>query len=388
MAYSKKTKRYEIAVFVGLVGILLFFMVKNSEYMSRTEDNQQKMEQGSASLVHTQCESKIAPSDKFDCYELEFKDYMERNGAKKTLELLDQIEKMGGYAHTNCHPLTHKIGNLALHQYKTVLNAVPEYLPVCHSGYYHGLLEEYLATAKDYNTGVKEVCGTPDGKVYFNWFQCVHGLGHGIMQYQQNEVLVSLKDCDLVDPQGSAREICYAGVFMENITSEEKTGHPSKFIRASDPIYPCNIVEEKYKSACYFLSSSLILKLNGYNFEDTFKTCETKAEEAYRWLCYQSLGRDVSGSTQRNNEQVLKLCLIGNETGRQNCFFGAVRDFINEKGEFDSALEFCQFIPNDYAGKCYEAVILDLKQYKSGRDYLNLCGRIPEPYSASCRLQA
>ncbi len=382
MAISNRYKHLEIFGFIVLVaglGLFMMFQKKELPEIKKTSIG--------AAEIHTNCENQGQPSLKFDCYELAFTDYMKENGGKKTLELLDEIQKMGGYAQTNCHPLTHKIGNIAFHQYGTVLNAVPEYLPVCHSGYYHGLLEEYLATAKDYETGVHEVCGTADGKVYFNWFQCVHGLGHGIMQYRQNEIPQSVKDCDLIDPGSSAREICYAGVFMENITSDEKTGHPSKYIRPEDPIYPCNAVEAQYKSACYFLASSMILKLNGYDFKDAFKTCETKAETNYRWLCLQSLGRDVSGSTLRHNDKVKELCMLGAPSSRNDCFFGAVRDYINEKGEFDSALGLCEYIPLEYQRSCYEAVMLDLKQYKAGGDYLNYCAQMPKEFESECRLR-
>src|SRR3989338_8756884 len=209
----------------------------------------------SAAAVHSQCEGQPASSEKFDCYESAFKSYMAQHGGNQTLTLLDEIQKLGGYAQSNCHPLSHKVGNLALHHYGSVPKAAPEYSPVCHSGYYHGLLEEYLANAPTYEQGITEVCGTPQSSSYFNWFQCTHGLGHGVMQYRDNELPEALKDCDLVDPANSGQEICYAGAFMENITTEEKTGHKAKYIKHEDPIYPCNFVEAKYKNACYFLSS-------------------------------------------------------------------------------------------------------------------------------------
>lgn len=340
-----------------------------------------------AASIHTDCEAKPQSYEKFDCYELVFAGYMKDNGAKQTLVLLEDLNKLGGYASSNCHPLSHKIGNIALHVYGSVPKAAPEYLPVCHSGYYHGLLEEYLSNAPSYEEGIKVVCGAPaDG--YFNWFQCTHGLGHGVMQYREDEVPQSLKDCDLVDPANQGPEICYGGVFMENITTEEKTGHRSKYTRKEDPIYPCNAVEERYKSACYFLSSSMILKLNGWDFEKGFKTCDT-SEKTYRWLCYQSMGRDVAGSTLRNNEQSKRLCLLGtSDEARQHCYFGAVRDFINEKGEFDTAIGFCNFIDEAYRQKCHEAIFLDMALFKKGPAFLEVCGKMQGPYRQQCEARS
>jgi len=340
---------------------------------------------GTVEEIYAACEGKPAPSDIFECYAATFDVYMRANGGRMTLTLLDDLQKKGGYVQSNCHPLSHKVGNIALHVYGTVPKAVPEYLPVCHSGYYHGLLEEYLGTAPDYDTGLREVCGTTQTQAYFNWFQCMHGLGHGIMQFKDNEVPESLKDCDKVPPENQGPEICYAGVFMENITTDEKTGHPAKYIRKDDPIYPCNSVEEKYKSACYFLASSQILKINGWDFPKTAKACAEDAEEKYRWLCFQSYGRDVSGSTKRDQSRVKELCGLATAyADKSDCYFGAVRDFINEKGEFGSAVPLCNFIESDFRQKCYDAIFLDMGNYKTGQAFVDVCATMPEPYRQQC----
>lgn len=369
---------------IGLLAALLLFVNKSN--LEALKNDQKPVEVANVEEIHLACENKNASFEKFDCYEVNFTSYMKENGARQTLLLLDELQKKGGYAQTNCHPLSHKVGNIALHVYGSVPNAVPEYLPVCHSGYYHGLLEEYLGTAESYEKGVAEVCGTVETQSFFNWFQCMHGLGHGIMQFRDNEVPQSLQDCDLVDPANQGREICYAGVFMENITTDEKTGHPAKYIKKEDPIYPCNAVEDKYRSACYFLASSLILKLNGWNFTETFKACE-KAEAKYQYLCYQSLGRDVSGSTTRNDQKVKELCGLAGENAyaKTECYFGAVRDYINEKGEFEDAVRLCNFIEDQFRQRCYDAVFFDMRQYKQGAAYEQVCAIMPEPYKTQCR---
>lgn len=367
-------------VLVVLGGIIFLLLHK-----PKTRTEQKAAVTKTAVEIHTECEAKAQPTLVFGCYEQAFKDDMAANGARSTLTLLDDIQKLGGYGQSNCHPLAHKIGNLALHYYGTVLAASPYYLPVCYSGYYHGLLEEYLANEPDFKTAVVTACGKYDTtKVYFDWFQCTHGLGHGIMQYETDDVLKSVKDCDFIDPSNDARRICYGGVFMENITTDDKTGHPSKFIKASDPIYPCDIVETKYKDSCYFLSSSMILRLNGYNFADAFQTCNTKAEEPYKYLCYQSLGRDVSGTYGRSIAKVNELCMLGDPRFIGDCYFGAVRDFINEKGEFDTALPMCAATPEAYKNTCYSAVDFDLGLFKKGQAYIDVCNQMPEIYKQQC----
>ncbi|MBI2355797.1 MAG: hypothetical protein HYV13_01145 [Candidatus Doudnabacteria bacterium] len=371
----------KIIAFVGIAA--LGFLLWNSR---STEPGSTALAPNvaSAAVIHSDCEAKPQPKEKTGCYKAAFEVYMKQNGGKKTLILLDDLQNLGGYAKSNCHPLSHIVGNIALHVYGSVPKASPEYLPVCHSGYYHGLLEEYLATAPSYEEGVAKVCGSPKEN-YFNWFQCTHGLGHGIMQFRDDEVPQSVKDCDILDPEYAAREICYTGAFMENITTEEKTGHKSKYTKPENPLYPCDIVERQYKSSCYFLSSSMILKLNGWNFEQGFKWCD-KAEADFRHLCYQSMGRDVAGSTLRNDQESKRLCLYGgSEDARNNCYFGAVRDYINEKGEFDSAIRFCKFIDADYQQYCYNGIFVDLALLQKGETFLATCAKIPEPFRADCR---
>jgi len=146
-------------------------------------------------------------------------------------------------------------------------------------------------------------------------------------------------------------------------------------------------VETKYKSACYFLSSSQILKINGWNFQDGFNVCDTKAEKAYRWLCYESMGRDVSGSSLENKDRVIQLCNMGAPDMRGECYFGAVRDFTNNTGTFEKSIDLCNSIPVDYTQKCYSAIFLDLGLYKTGQNYLAVCATMPEPYKTQCNQQ-
>lgn len=385
-----------LVALLAIAGGVFYFFSSNSSTRSlfgNTVDKIAVVPSASATEIHTQCEAKPSPSDKFDCYAAGFDVYMRANGGKKTLELLQNLNDMGGYAQTNCHPLSHKVGNIALHVYGSIPAAAPEYIPTCSSGYYHGLLEEYLSTAPSYEQGLVTACGDPEKEVFFNWFQCTHGEGHGIMQYRDDEVPQSLADCDKLADVRQAREICYAGVFMENITTDEKTGHKAKYIKLDDPLYPCNApdseIGHKYKSACYFLASSQILKINGWDFKDAFVQC-AKVEDEFRWLCFQSLGRDVSGTNLSGGlptsiQKVVEMCQYGtNQTDNGNCFYGAVRDFVNLKGEFTNGINLCKASPSQYQPTCFAAIELDLGLYKHGQDFLNVCATLPEPYKSEC----
>src|SRR5690606_27389891 len=65
-------------------------------------------------------------------------------------------------------------------------------------------------------------------------------------------------------------------------------------IDPEDPHYPCTIVGEQYLAACYGMQTTVMLHLNGQNFEAAAKTCDG-APSTVRRVCHQSLGRDASG---------------------------------------------------------------------------------------------
>ncbi|HEX5429814.1 MAG TPA: hypothetical protein VFX17_01905 [Patescibacteria group bacterium] len=207
----------------------------------------------SAQQIHSQCETLGQNEFIFECYSDVLNDYMRSTDARQTLQLLDSLQSLGGYAQANCHPLTHKLGNLALDYYGSVLTASQYYLPICYFGYYHGIVEEYISTQSDMRTALTTACGVYDdsnpSENYAEWYQCGQGLGHGIMEYEQDNVLKSLQDCDLLDPSFDARKICYSGVFADDVTGEGETNFKSALL-SKDYINVCNQLPENYKQQC------------------------------------------------------------------------------------------------------------------------------------------
>ena len=68
----------------------------------------------------------------------------------------------------------------------------------CGSGYYHGLLQWKLAGVQaNQVAGVaRTACNDPDIKSNaFNYYQCDHGLGHGLMLYTAYDLPQALGFC-------------------------------------------------------------------------------------------------------------------------------------------------------------------------------------------------
>jgi hypothetical protein len=91
---------------------------------------------------------------------------------------------------------------------------------------------------------------------------------------------------------------------MENISSY---GITSKWVRDDDPLYPCPVVAERHKLYCYLMVTSRILPLMSWDFAKTADWCR-KSERQWVAMCFQSFGRDASGTTRGNIPRILEIC--------------------------------------------------------------------------------
>src|SRR5262249_47433158 len=116
-----------------------------------------------------------------------------------------------------CHPIAHTIGAGALLHFKgNVGKAFADGTAVCGSGYYHGLMQWKLAgVAPDRVAAVAQsACSAATIEANaFKHYQCVHGLGHGLMLYTRYDLPEALKLCHKLDTDFNQTS-CTGGVFM------------------------------------------------------------------------------------------------------------------------------------------------------------------------------
>ena len=75
------------------------------------------------------------------------------------------------------------------------------------------------------------------------------------------------------------------------------------------------------------MQTSAVLTFLNYDFAQAFVQC-ARVEGEHQTTCYRSLGRDISGYTLRDAARVNELCRLGQGDQIQQCFIGAVKDFI------------------------------------------------------------
>jgi hypothetical protein len=196
----------------------------------------------------------------------------------------------------------------------------------CASGYYHGILERALRDAP--RLGIVKVArrlcaGKEVRRTLWLAYQCVHGLGHGLMLYSGYNLPFALNVCARLASEAD-REWCPGGVFMENMVTSY--GGQSPWLKKSDPIYPCNVVHDRDKEACYGMVTSWINMLNGYDWRATARTCR-RAEPKYIGMCFSSMGRDASGQAIQDPLKVLSICKADSRYWPV-CVDGAAEDFV------------------------------------------------------------
>jgi hypothetical protein len=292
----------------------------------------------------------------FNCFKAHYSHLVGHFGIDAAFDDIKKRFKEDIRVETNCHPLVHVIGQEASLKYKTVSEAYLHGDSFCWSGYYHGILEGFIGRIGNENLAreINNICADIPGRdtYNFNYYNCVHGVGHGIMEVGQNEVFESLAMCDNLTGSWE-RESCYSGVFMENIIADGKN-HTTKFLKPEEPLYPCTALEAKYKYQCYLGQTSYALGVTGYDFKKVFDMCTT-VEQPFRDVCNQSMGRDAANQAMHKAEGTKTTCyLVTSTDDRANCIIGAAKEFVSNFHSDVEAKEFCSVLLEPGKTTCYD----------------------------------
>ncbi len=240
-------------------------------------------------------------SANFDCYESYYAKLVKEKGIAAAFDDLKAKYKTTSYVIAQCHPLTHVIGRVAALGFNDPAEAFVKGDGFCWSGYYHGVMEGVIEKRglKNALNNLNDICANIEGKerYSFDYYNCVHGLGHGLMANTEDELFNSLLYCNKLTGSWE-QQSCWSGAFMENVIVDG-LNHKTKYLIPSKPLYPCTVLKKKYKSTCYLMQTSYVLKITGGDFVKTFNWCK-KADAGFENTCYESLGRDASGRSSSN----------------------------------------------------------------------------------------
>ncbi len=302
---------------------------------------------------------KITHVNDFSCYKEHFETVTGALGPKVALADLRARYATDPFVYSQCHQLGHVIGNVVAEQSKDIADAFVDGDAFCWSGYYHGIVERFAQIkGRDiFTEGADNFCSKiPDKSRYgFDYYNCVHGLGHGVMAITRNQLFEALDLCQSLSGDWERRS-CYGGVFMENVMVDNR-GHGTPFLKSDDLLYPCNVVSEPFKEECYKMQTSYALSKNGMSFSKLFEMCAT-AEPAYRRTCAQSIGRDASGQSVSNTARTIESCSLAlSDEQATDCYIGAVKDFVSYHHSDLEARNLCASIPSHFRMACETALL-------------------------------
>jgi hypothetical protein len=309
--------------------------------------------------------------------------------------MTDLLSDTDGGRTVDCHQEAHTIGRISYELYGAV--TFQKGSPECHSGYYHGAMEVLLGNAgtDDFSAAVKKICD--DFPTGFGRFECLHGVGHGVLASENYDLPRSLEKCRTLSDNFSATS-CYGGVFMENIVTAQgagaRRGHTTPWARRDDPLFPCNRIDQSYdvQYQCHQMQTSWILTIKNNNFEDVAGEC-LKARSDMVSICFKSYGRDAAGQTLRNAQKIAVLCdkVPRMSDYYEQCVVGALNVIVDfwGSGLRRQASDLCRALPEREEKTrrlCYETLAGRLMDVFSKteerkivcrefeRKYQNLCG--------------
>lgn len=320
----------------------------------------------------------------------ELKAYINKYGIQKTMAKL--IEESRGGSLFDCHQEAHNTGRLGYAVEKE--KAFQSCDASCHSGCYHGAMESFLNERGTSNLAqeIDSVCNT--FKTSFGIFECLHGVGHGVLAYLDYDLPETINECQKLSSSFS-QSSCYGGMFMENILTGQGLGastkdHSTNWINKTDPYFPCNAIEQNYELQyqCYQMQTSWMLTMSGYNFDTVAQQC-LNAQENMRSVCFKSFGRDAAGHTLRDPVKIIPICAkVPQEKDYYNqCITGAVNVIIDFWGPAlkTQATQLCRLTSEPHKETCYRVLsgrLNDLFTDNSSKQ--EICSSFESQYQSLC----
>lgn len=258
----------------------------------------------------------------------------------------------GDVSYTEQHTHAHSFGEAL---FKTMgVNGVA----VCDSNFGFGCYHSFFGWAlMTYGTGIiknlDEECIAVYGE---KGLGCQHGIGHGVLvELGLDKLEESLELCALLNWQGPIGG-CTSGVFMEN-NFNTMGDAVVRAVNDADYQYPCSVVGERYKEACYFEQPAWWLAVEANDLELTGRLCAQAPSLREREACYRGVGNTVAGTREYNAEEMLQACVRMPDTESELLCIEGATWLLSAQPEFQGTWEvMCEALEGDAHKRCLDSV--------------------------------
>lgn len=217
-------------------------------------------------------------------------------------------------------------------------------------GCYHGLLEEMIVE-KGINN-LPEAVRVCQDLPFSTQITCYHGIGHGVLSHFKYNLSPSLTECDDLF-SSNFQHYCYTGVFMENSLAGYKR------TTLTNPLWPCNSVDDKYKEACFGYQMIPLSNLYSNDPVKIAQVCQKADKEEYIQSCIRGLAEMVTQQNISRPDQIVKICQSLDGNYSYNCQIDAAEEFVFQKQSYDLAkIDFCGPLLGDWKSQCLSKIDL------------------------------
>jgi len=361
--------------FISLVvvfGVCLIFL--NRKTNSRLEHSSLNLKEYQLANLYGNLKT-VCSDNSLVCFEEQFNKLVKDYGPKPVLDILEKLydeEKIS--KSTDDHQIAHRVGRETAEALGINGPAFLSCPTSFNNGCQHGFFEYALGKTKNTKETIDSICGSlgPEYSSKFK-FYCYHGVGHGIMMAQAYNLDKSLEICDLLDPL--AADGCWQGVFMENVSASMRGEAREGIFSKTDPLAPCNKVEEKYRHECFINHAGWLMTLFPGNVKKASSACQKAPSISNTNSCLQSLGlmvtnpvwqltlsRNLNLEGKSSEEKAWSICLEFPKSYREQCIWGGVDNILNfDELEIKRAESFCNLVKDNYKNNCYQRIGLDIK---------------------------
>jgi hypothetical protein len=336
---------------------------------------------------------------------------LHREGLPAALDSLEQWSARDSVVLRAGHQMAHALGRQAVAERGGDVAVIRECRPAFASGCYHGVVEAALQAGGRLDMArLQQLCAATEAAAGPGpGYECVHGLGHGVLGAVKYDLESALHLCDALST-ASLRESCHSGAFMEAISSvlgapapaaahdhTHGAGHehpaagsreaatPGRLaIDLSDPYSPCDRFGDPYASSCWLFQGFVILRRHGFDVAQSLRVCDS-APEGRVQRCYESIGHQLTGLFQHDDAWIIEQCSRGRNDRAPWCAAGAALalDALDWSGT--RAARLCAAAPAAWKEACYRSASGALVDLAPASQRVQFCASIETAYAKVCR---
>jgi hypothetical protein len=293
---------------------------------------------------------------------------LDASGLGAALDSLEHRAARDSLVLRNGHQLAHALGRVALMSSGGDPAVLGQCRPVFASGCYHGVVEALLTLRGRVDmTEMQRMCAAAvsagaRGPVY----ECVHGLGHGVLGAVGQDIDATLRHCDALSGSTFVTA-CREGAFMEAITTalggkDDHGGHAHAVHEAhhsgalsidpADPYSPCDRYGDPYGESCWLFQGFVILRKVDFDAAGALRLCDA-APTGRADRCYESVGHQLAGLFQRSDAWVVEQCGKGDAWRAPKCAAGAALAFASMDWTGGRVKRYCDSVPEPWSKQCF-----------------------------------